>query len=153
MNDGADVAARLFFSPRVIASLPVIAVIADYSLTLYLSGGRAYLLANEASPLIRFAVEHDLVAAYAAALVLFYYIAAYVVLVLLAGSDLYAIGVALISLVSLTHLLGGLSWYIRSPFYSDTVIGLSLMCVLVALFLFAYAISRGLRGAGKTEGI
>ncbi len=141
----------IFYSPALIAIVPVIAVIADYSLTFLLSGGREFILAYEASPLLRYAVEYDLVLVYSGALVLFYYLAAYLVLVLLRGSDLYAIGVALISLVSLTHFLGGLSWYFRQPLYSDTVIGLSLMCVIIALFLFAYSLSRGWGTMKKME--
>lgn len=140
----------LFFSPGIIALLPVFAVFADYSLTFLLSGGKDVILAYEASPLLRFAVAQDLVLPYSIALMGFYYIAATLVLTLLRGSGLYPIGVALVALISLTHFLGGLSWYVRDPLYSDTVIGLSLMCVLIALFLFAYSLSTVRRHTGQT---
>jgi len=50
--------------------------------------------------------------------------------------------VALVALVSLTHLLGGMSWYVKNTLYSDTVIGLSLISVMVAVVIFGYAIIR-----------
>lgn len=143
MEEVKNAAGGIFNAPGIIAILPAAAVITDYTLTLLLSGGREAILAYEASPLLRFAVSHDLVPLYTVGIVAFYYIAAALVLSLLLGSDLYPIGVALVALVSLTHFLGGFSWYVRDPLYSDTVIGLSLMCVLIALFLFAYAVSRG----------
>ena len=133
----------IFFSPQGVAVIPVLAVIADYSLTFFLSGRTDHLLAYEASPLLRYAVENDLVLIYTGGLMLFYYLAAYFVLTLLRDSDLYSLGVGLISLVSLTHFLGGLSWYFRHQLYSDTVIGLSMMCILIAVILFAYSLSRG----------
>ncbi len=133
----------IFFSPPSIAVLPVLAVVADYSLTFFLSGSTERILAYEASPLLKYAVENDLVLVYSGGLMLFYYLAAYSVLTLLRDSDLYSLGVGLISLVSLTHFLGGLSWFFRDQLYSDTVIGLSMMCILIALILFAYSLSRG----------
>jgi len=142
----------LFINPLVIGIVPVVAVLADYGLTFLLSGGREFILAYEASPLLRYAVENDLLPVYMGGLILFYYVAAFLVLTLLSGSDHYPIGVALISLVGLTHLLGGLSWYFRNPLYSDTVIGLSLMSILIALFLFAYSLSSKFRKGGKTQG-
>lgn len=152
MSDKEEKPRGLFFSPFIIAFLPVVAVFADYSLTFVLSGGREVILAYEASPLLRFAVAHDLVLIYGIALMVFYYMAATLVLTLLGGSELYPIGVALVALVSLTHFLGGLSWYVRDPLYSDTVIGLSLMCVLIALFLFAYSLSMERRHISQTGG-
>lgn len=138
----------MFFSPFIIAVIPVLAVLADYSLTFFLSGSRELILAYEASPLLKYAVENNLVLMYTGGLMLFYYLAACIVLTMLRDSDLYSLGVGLISLVSLTHFLGGLSWYFRHPLYSDTVIGLSLICILIAIILFAYSLSRGW-GKGK----
>ncbi|MDI9633485.1 MAG: hypothetical protein QFX32_05435 [Methanolinea sp.] len=150
MDDVEDAAGGIFYAPGIIATLPAIAVLADYALTFLLSGGREVILAYEASPLLRFAVAHDLVPLYTLGIVAFYYVASNLVLSLLHGSDLYPTGVALVALVSLTHFLGGFSWYVRDPLYSDTIVGLSLMCVLIALFLFAYSVSRGLwRPAGS----
>ena len=142
----------LFYRPWAIAIVPLFAVLADYGLTFLLSGGREFILAYEASPLLRFAVENDMVLVYMGGLMAFYYLAAFLVLTFLSGSDLYPVGVALISLVSLTHLLGGLSWYFRNPLYSDTVIGLSLISIMISLFLFAYSVSRSLKVMGKSEG-
>jgi hypothetical protein len=136
---------RIYHDARTVSLLPVAAIAADYTLTFLLAGSREEILRNEASPLLRFAVAQDLVLAAVVALMVFYYLASFLVLKMLSGSDLYPVGVALISLVSLTHLLGGISWYVRSPLYSDTVIGLSLISVMVAVLIFGYALYRGHR--------
>ena len=100
----------VYYDPRLAALIPVLAVIFDYTLTLMLSRGQEEILAWEASPLVRFAVANNLMPLYTLALMGFYYAAAYAVLRLLYGSELYGYGVGLVGLVSLTHLLGGLSW-------------------------------------------
>ena len=142
MTEPVRIFSVLYYDPRVIALIPVLAVIIDYSLTFLLAGSTELILVAEASPLVRFAVAHGLMPLYFAILVLFYYGASYFVLRLLSGGELYPLGVALIVLMGLTHMLGGLSWYIRNPFYSDTVIGLSFMAVIVAIVIFGYAVVR-----------
>ena len=134
---------RLYHDPRVISLLPVMALVIDYSLTFVLAGSRATIVQYDASPLLRFAVANDLVLISVIALMVFYYLASFLVLRLLSGSDLYPVGVTLIALVSITHVLGGISWYVRSSFFSDTVIGLSLISVMVAILIFGYALMRG----------
>jgi hypothetical protein len=141
--------AAVYYDPRLAALLPVLAVIFDYTLTLMLSRGQEEILAYEASPLVRFAVEQNLMPIYTLVLMGFYYLASYTVLRLLSGSGLYGYGVGLVGLVSLTHLLGGLSWYVRDGFYSDTVIGLSLVTVVVAIALFGYASIREFHNAAS----
>lgn len=130
----------MYRDPRTIAALPVGALVFDYTLTFLLSGSREFLLQYEASPLLRYAVALDLVPLLVLLLVAFYYAAALLVLRALAGTDLYPLGVALVVLVSLTHLLGGMSWYVKNTLYSDTVIGLSLISIMVAVVIFGYAI-------------
>ena len=133
---------ELYHDERVVAFLPVAALAIDYTLTFFFAGSRETLLLYEASPLLRFAVANDLVLLSVAALMAFYYLASWFVLKLLAGSDLYPVGVTLICLVSLTHLLGGMSWYFRSSLYSSTVVGLSLISILVAVLIFGYTVLR-----------
>lgn len=142
MNPPVPLREAVYQDPRIIALIPVLAVIADYSLTFLLAGSTEFILLAEASPLVRFAVAHGLMPLYVTLLVSFYFVASYLVLRLLAGGDLYPLGVALIILMSLTHLLGGMSWYIRNPLYSDTVIGLSFMSVIIAIAIFGYAVIR-----------
>lgn len=139
----SEMVSRLYHDPRVISLLPVMALVIDYSLTFVLAGSRATIVQYDASPLLRFAVANDLVLISVIALMVFYYLASFLVLRLLSGSDLYPVGVTLIALVSITHVLGGISWYVRSSFFSDTVIGLSLISVMVAILIFGYALMRG----------
>lgn len=90
-------------------------------------------------------VAHDLVLLSVIALMAFYILTSLLVLRMLAGTDLYPVGVTLIMLVSLTHVLGGISWVVRSSLYSNTVIGLSLISVMVAVLIFGYTILRSHR--------
>lgn len=142
MTPPVRLCAALYHDPRIIALIPVLAVIIDYSLTFLLAGSTEMILVAEASPLVRFAVAQGLMPLYVTVLVLFYYGASYFVLRLLAGGDLYPLGVALIMLMGITHLLGGLSWYILNPLYSDTVVGLSFMSIIIAIVIFGYAVAR-----------
>jgi hypothetical protein len=132
----------MYYNERVIALIPVIALLIDYVLTFILAGSMETLLRYEASPLLRFAVASDLVIPVILALMVFYYLASCLVLAMLSDTSLYPLGVTLIILVGLTHLLGGLSWYIKDTLYSDTVIGLSLVSILVAIIIFGYTLFR-----------
>lgn len=134
---------RVFHDPKIVAGIPVIAVCLDYALTFILSGSLATILELEASPLVRYAVAHNIIGIYIAVLLVFYYFAAYIVLRLLEKSPLYGAGVALIVLLSLTHLMGGLSWVFRNPIYPNTVIGLSFISIAIAIGIFVYALLKG----------
>ena len=133
---------RICDAPPVIALLPAVAVIIDYVLTLSLSSGPAMILQWEASPLVRFAVAHNLMALYLPAIIIFYYCAAYAVLHILHSTPYYRYGILLVVLVSLTHVLGGLSWQFKNSWYSNTVIMISVLSVVISIGLFGYCIIR-----------
>lgn len=132
---------RLAADYRIIACVPSLAVLFDYSMTLAFSGGKEALLRFEFSPLVRYAVEHDIVAAYLLVMMLFYYAMTFAALRLL-PARLYGFGVVLVLLVAATHVLGGLSWVVRSSLYSLAVHGVSIAAVAVALAAFGYAVLR-----------
>ena len=89
-----------------------------------------------------YAVEHDLVISYLVFTVFFYYAAGYIVLKYLRDSRIYCIGVAIILLMSITHVLGGLSWYVLNIYYSNAVLALSLTSVVVTIAVFGYEVIR-----------
>lgn len=136
---------------RIVAGIPALAVLFDYSMTLIFSGGKEVLLRFEFSPLVRYAVEHDIVAVYLLAMMLFYYGMAFAALRLLRTTGLYRFGVVLILLVSVTHVLGGLSWVVRNGLYSYAVHGVSVAAIVVALAAFGCAVLRRpvCTGAGR----
>lgn len=119
-----------------------IGVITDYFLTFHFAGSNEAILQYEYSPTLRFAVEHGIVTPYLGAMVLFYYIAGYFVLSLLADSDIYFVGVAIVLLISITHVLGGVSWYVQNEWYSNSVIALSMISVLTTLMAFGYEVFK-----------
>lgn len=127
---------------RVIPLLLCISVAIDYALTLYLAGSRKAIRRYEFSPLLRYAMEHNLVILYLVFTIFFYYISAYIVLKLLKDEPIYSAGVALILLLSITHLLGGLSWVFRNAWYSNMVMALSLASIALAIASFGYVILR-----------
>lgn len=128
----------IYNTPVFIALIPAIAVISDYTFTILWSSGQAMLLQWEASPLVRFAVAHNIFVPYLLAIAGFYIVAAYAVLQALHPTKYYSIGVSLVLMVSLTHFLGGMSWLIRESWYSYTVIALSFLPVIVAVLLFGH---------------
>ena len=79
---------------------------------------------------------------YLLAIVVFYYVAAYAVLRILHPTGYYRFGVGLVLLVSLTHVLGGLSWQVKTGWYSTSVVALSFVSVIIAICLFTYTFLR-----------
>jgi len=132
----------IYTNYRVIPLFLCISVAIDYTLTLYLAGSREAIRRYEFSPLLRYAMEHNLVILYLVFTIFFYYISAYIVLKLLKDEPVYSAGVALILLLSITHLLGGLSWVFRNAWYSNMVMALSLASIALAIASFGYVILR-----------
>ncbi len=118
------------------------AVVIDYALTFYLAGSIEKILKYEYSPTLVYAVEHGIAIPYLVFTVFFYYAAGYTVLKYLRDSRIYYVGVAIILLMSVTHVLGGLSWYVLSACYSNTVLALSLTSVVIAIAVFGYEVIR-----------
>ncbi len=117
-------------------------VIIDYSLTFYFAGSIETVLQYEFSPTLTYAIRHDMVIPYLVFTIFFYYTAAYIVLKFLIDSDIYYVGVAIILLMSITHVMGGLSWYVLNVYYSNAVIVLSLVSVVITITVFGYEIFR-----------
>jgi len=132
----------IYANYRVIPFFLCISIAIDYTLTLYLAGSRESIQRYEFSPLLRYAMEHNLVIIYLVFTIFFYYISAYIVLKLIKDEPVYSAGVALILLLSITHLLGGLSWVFRNAWYSNTVMALSLASIALAIASFGYVILR-----------
>jgi len=132
----------IYANYRVIPLFLCISIAIDYTLTLYLAGSREAIQRYEFSPLLRYAMEHNLVIIYLVFTIFFYYISAYIVLKLIKDEPVYSAGVALILLLSITHLLGGLSWMFRNAWYSNTVMALSLASIALAIASFGYVILR-----------
>ena len=130
----------IYTNYRVIPFFLCISVAIDYTLTLYLAGSREAIQRYEFSPLLRYAVEHDLVSVYLVFTIFFYYVSAYIVLKLIKDEPIYCAGVALILLLSITHLLGGLSWVFRNAWYSNMVMALSLASIALAIASVGYVI-------------
>ncbi len=117
-------------------------VIIDYSLTFYFAGSIENILAHEFSPTLVFAVKHNMVLPYLSLTVLFYYVMGYIILKLLKDEDIYPIGVLIILLMSVTHVLGGLSWLVLKETYSNMIFMLSMTSVIVALSVFGYEVLK-----------
>jgi hypothetical protein len=131
---------RIYNTPACIALIPSLAVIIDYSLTFFLAGSTSMILQWEASPFVRFAVAYNILGIYLAGIVLFYYGASYAVLHILQPTRYYAFGVALIGMVSVVHVLGGLSWQMKTAWYSNCIVALSFSSVIIALCVFGYSV-------------
>jgi len=135
-------AKKLYHDYRLIAALPAICVIIDYALTFFLAGDTTMITSWEASPFVRFAIVNNLMIPYLIAIVLFYYAASYGVLRILSGTEFYKFGFILIVMLSITHLLGGLSWYFRNAMYSNSVMIISMISIVVAFIVFGFSLIR-----------
>ncbi|WP_340818428.1 hypothetical protein [Methanolobus sp. WCC4] len=114
----------------------------DYSLTFYFAGSIENILANEFSPTLVFAVENDIVLPYLALTVVFYYVMGYTILHFLENEDIYPIGVFIILLMSVTHVLGGLSWFVLKEAYSNMIFMLSMTSIIIAISVFGYEVLK-----------
>ncbi len=131
---------EVYYEPLLLPLILSVAVVIDYSLTFYFAGSVEYILANEFSPTLVYALENGIVLPYLFFMVIFYYIAGYVVLDLLKDSKIYSVGALIILLMSITHVLGGFSWYVLNTWYSDVVFMLSMSSVVITLAVFGYEI-------------
>jgi len=132
----------IYHNYKAVPFILCVSLLIDYSFTFHFAGSAQNILDYEFSPLLVYAVEHDVVIPYMLLTASFYYFAAYAVLSLLHDTDIYPIGVAVILLMSITHVMGGLSWYVLKEAYSNAVLTLSLISVIMTITLFAYEVIR-----------
>ncbi len=128
------------YNYRLLSLFPSGAVGVDYTLTFLLAGSSEMILQYEFSPLVRFAAANDLYLLYLLFMMAIYYAVSYAALRILSSSDFYEVGVAILIVVALTHLMGGLSWLVRDPFYSSIVHGLSVAAIVLAVSALIYSV-------------
>jgi hypothetical protein len=132
----------IYHNYKLIPLFLCIGVIIDYSLTFYFAGSIENILAYEFSPTLVFAVRNDIVLLYLAATVIFYYLMGYTILKFLEKEEIYPIGVFIILLMSVTHVLGGLSWFVLKETYSNVIFILSMTSIIVAISVFGYEVLK-----------
>lgn len=115
--------------------------IIDYSFTIWLSGTKENLVQNEFSPLLVYAVRHDLLIPYFVFTVIFSFAASYFVLKMLTRDEkLFYPASAILILISLAHTFGGFSWYFKNAAYSNAILVISAITIMMAIFLSGWAI-------------
>ncbi len=118
-----------------------VSTIIDYSFTIMLSGTKENLLQNEFSPLLVYAVSHDLLIPYFVFTVIFSFSASYFVLKLLSADEkIFYPASAILILISLAHTFGGLSWYFKNQAYSSAILAISAMTIMMAIFLSGWSL-------------
>lgn len=117
----------------VLALFPALSVIADYTLTFVFADGLDEILRYEFSPIARAAAVYDLVPLVVVGIALSYYVLSYLVLGALCDTSVYPFVLSILVVVSITHVMGGLSWLVRMPFCSNMVQGLSVMAFVLAV--------------------
>ena len=128
-----------------IALIPPIALTFDYVMTFTLAGSHAVILQYEVSPVIRAALAVNMVRVFYLILFGTYYVATFLVLRFLHGTDIYPFGVAVVLIVSLCHVLGGLSWVFRNEIYSQAIAWAALLATAATCSWFVLTIYRGHR--------
>src|SRR5574341_1499102 len=129
---------------KLLIALPsffAISAIIDYSFTIWLADSKDNLIRNEFSPLLVYAVRHDLLIPYVFFIVIFYFSASCLVLKLLSQDEkLFYSASAIFILISLAHTFGGLSWYFKSEAYSNSILAISAITVMMAVFLSGWSV-------------
>jgi hypothetical protein len=120
-----------------------ISTIIDYSFTIWLAGTKENLVQNEFSPLLVYAVRHDLLIPYFVFTVIFSFAASYFVLKMLTRDEkLFYPASAILILISLAHTFGGFSWYFKNAAYSNALLVISAITIMMAIFLSGWSILR-----------
>src|SRR5574341_1455131 len=118
-----------------------VSAIIDYSTTLWFAGTKENLVRSEFSPLLVYAVSNDLLIPYFVFTVIFYFSASYFALKLLSGDEkLFYPASAILVMISLAHTFGGLSWYFKSEAYSNAILAISAITVMMAVFLSGWSV-------------
>ncbi len=129
---------------KLLIALPfffAVSAVIDYSFTIWLAGTKENLIQNEFSPLLVYAVSNDLLVPYFLFTVLFYFSGSYLALKLLSQDEkLFYSASAILVLISLAHTFGGLSWYFKSEAYSNTILAISAVTIMMAIFLSGWSI-------------
>ena len=129
---------------KLLTSIPfffAISAIIDYSTTVWFAGTKENLIQNEFSPLLVYAVRNDLLIPYFMFTVIFYFSGSYLALKLLSQDEkLFYPASAILILISLAHTFGGLSWYFNSEIYSNTILAISAIAIMMAIFLSGWSI-------------
>jgi hypothetical protein len=133
---------KLYRDYRLIAALPAVCVILDYAMTFFFAGDTSLITSWEASPFVRFAVINNIMIPYLVGIILFYFGASYAVLRVLARTEYYKFGVVLIVTLSITHVFGGMSWYFRNAWYSNGVMIMSVLSIVIAFVIFGFSLLR-----------
>ena len=118
-----------------------ISSVIDYMTTVWFAGTKENLIRNEFSPLIVYAVEHDLLRVYVFVSVMFHYFGSFLVLMSLSEDEklLYPARTIII-MISMVHILGGFSWYVNNYVYSSTIVYMSLIAILMTILLSGWLI-------------
>jgi len=129
---------------KLLISIPfffAISAIIDYSTTVWFAGTKENLIQNEFSPLLVYAVRNDLLIPYLILTVIFYYCGSYLALKMLSSDEkLFYPASAIIILISLAHTFGGFSWYFKSEAYSNAILAISAIAIMMAIFLSGWSI-------------
>jgi len=129
---------------KLLISIPfffAISAIIDYSTTAWFAGTKENLIQNEFSPLLVYAVRNDLLIPYLILTVIFYYCGSYLALKMLSSDEkLFYPASAIIILISLAHIFGGFSWYFKSETYSNIILAISAITIMMAIFLSGWSI-------------
>ncbi len=135
---------------KLLIALPfffAISAIIDYSFTIWLASTKENLIQNEFSPLLVYVVRHDLFVPYLLFTVIFYFSASHLALKLLSSDEkLFYPASAILVLISLAHTFGGLSWYFKSEAYSNTILAISVITIMMAIFLSGWSILQKRNG-------
>lgn len=138
----------LFITGKIINKLVIVlpafiaaSTIIDYSLTMWLSGTTENLIQYELSPLLISAVKNNLMIPYILSTAIFYFAGSYFALKALSSDKkLFYSSSIIIFMISLVHTLGGLSWHFKNEAYSNTILALSAITIIMAIFVSGWSV-------------
>lgn len=132
----------MYHNVRILAIFPALSVITDYILTFVFARGLEEILRCEFSPIARTAAVYGHVPLVVVGIAVSYYVLSYLALQALCGTCIYPFAFSILVVVSITHVMGGLSWLVRVPLYSNVVQGLTIMAFVLAVMGIIWGVYR-----------
>ena len=140
----------LYLDAMSLALVPPVALAFDYSMTFRLAGSPGTVLSSEASPVVRLFLGNNLMVAFFLSLLALYFLASLAALSWLHGTRYYPFGVMSLLIVGAAHVLGGISWILRSPIFSLAIGPLvTFLFLLAALFIGKTLFTERVPGEGS----
>ena len=115
-----------------------ISILIDYACTLFFSGNMEHLINNEQSVLLIYAIKSGMLIPFVVFMMVLYFMCTYFTLDILQDQRVFPVASLSVALIAISHTFGGMSWYFRSDLYSDMVMAIPMISLVLLVLSFTH---------------